>query len=136
MSNGKNGLNLIILIYCSSIRERELFKTKLECLPTPEGPIRKWDIQMLLSSAIPKHRWWGWHTMSRIQRPVYHRPVHAVKDHINIWYQSRIPPYQLHQTPNSKQHSALNTCITQIHIDLAIFYNHTKGCMLIYCMFY
>lgn len=111
-------------------------KTKFECLPAPEGPIRKWDIQMLLSSAIPKYRWWDWCTMPSIQCPVYHWAVHAIKDHIDIWYQSRIPLYQLQQTPNSKQHSALHTCIKQIDIDLVIFYHHSKGSMLTYRIFY
>lgn len=84
-------------------------------LPTPERPIRKWNVIVLPSGTIPKKRQRHRFMLSSVDS----RLIHAIKHYIHIRYHPRIPLEKLQQPPYSKHGSALHTRVVQIHEQLS-----------------
>lgn len=100
------------------------FKNIVFCrfLPTPEGPIRKWDIKVVISCAISKQR----QRHGAMFGLVNARFVHTIKHDVNIRYHPRIPFKQLQQSPYRKHHSALHTRVIKIQIQSTFINDHPK----------
>lgn len=90
-----------------------------ENLPSPEGPVRKHNVQRLLIAAIPEQR----RRPRRIHRrsPVIsrfnNRPVITVEHQLQIRDSPWVPSRKLQKPPNRKQIPRLNRLLIVLHVD-------------------
>lgn len=98
------------------MRNKEAEKGFVCELPSPEGPVGKWNVKVSLGGAVPKQR--QRHVV--VLGPVDARLVHTIKHHIHVRHHSREPFKQLNQSPDRENRPALHARVVHIHIQLPL----------------
>lgn len=104
--------------------------------PSPEGPVRKGYVEVILGSAVAEEgRGWPPAAGNAISAVVVGSEdggaVHAVEHKVNVRDHTGVPPEELQEAPKREHGATLDAGVVEVHIEASSNDHHPHGGVLL-----